>query len=368
MWLRPGATMGAILDRGSMIFASVAVLAVSLLLRMGAGALPRFSFYTPLLLLDVFYVPGILLLAALVARAGPPRTLFERDYPPLATCAGMAWSAAQLPLILAAWTAPPAVYLVLAAGAEAYFAVLMFFAVRTVFGTGNGVSIAIVLLSWIPLAVAAFAWNALGYLLGWLASPFFLFYLIYFLRSEFAGLGTGLRSRQNFRRSLEAAAVNPHDGEAQYQLGLIHQERRQYTEAISRFERAVAIDPHETDAHFQLGRLAREQGRIEEALKRFQTVLAQDERHSSGEVRRELGAVYLALGRPADALRELEVYTGRRPYDPEGLYYHGEALEALGDAARAREMYARAVEAARTAPRYRRRHTARWSRLAQKKL
>jgi hypothetical protein len=31
-------------------------------------------------------------------------------------------------------------------------------------------------------------------------------------------------------------------------------------------------------------------------------------------------------------------------------------------------MYARAVEAARTAPRYRRRFVARWSRLAQKQL
>jgi hypothetical protein len=29
---------------------------------------------------------------------------------------------------------------------------------------------------------------------------------------------------------LEAAAVNPHDGDAQYQLGLIHQQRRQYSE------------------------------------------------------------------------------------------------------------------------------------------
>ncbi|MGD0200431.1 MAG: hypothetical protein ABSD27_06735 [Bryobacteraceae bacterium] len=57
---------------------------------------------------------------------------------------------------------------------------------------------------------------------------------------------------------------------------------------------------------------------------------------------------------------------GRRPYDAEGLYYHGQALEGVGDAAGAREMYARAIEAARTAPSFRRRETARWSRLAQR--
>ena len=44
-------------------------------------------------------------------------------------------------------------------------------------------------------------------------------------------------------RMLEAATVNPHDGEAQYQLGLIHQHRRQRTEALQRFRNAVQIDP-----------------------------------------------------------------------------------------------------------------------------
>jgi hypothetical protein len=61
-------------------------------------------------------------------------------------------------------------------------------------------------------------------------------------------------------------------------------------------------------------------------------------------------------------------YVERRPYDPEGLCYYGQALEGLNARQQAREMYERAVEADRTAPRYRRRFTARWSRLAQKAL
>ena len=74
------------------------------------------------------------------------------------------------------------------------------------------------------------------------------------------------------------------------------------------------------------------------------------------------------MGKPDEARRELALYTDRREYDPEGLYYYGQTLEALGDKAAAREVYERAVEAARTAPRYRLRFTARWSRLAQKQL
>jgi tetratricopeptide (TPR) repeat protein len=238
--------------------------------------------------------------------------------------------------------------------------------VRTLFGLGGVVAAGVVALSWVPVLAVAFLWGPLHFLFGWLASPFFLLYAWYFLGGELRNLGSGFRSGQNLRRMLEAAAIKPHDADAQYQLGLIHQARRQYTEAIRRFQAAVAIDPEETDAHFQLGRIAREQGCVDEALARFQIVVRQDEKHNLSEIRRELGAAYLAAGRTEDARRELELYTDRRPYDPEGLYHYGQALYALGDAATAREMYRRAVDAARTAPRYRRRFTARWSRLAQK--
>jgi tetratricopeptide (TPR) repeat protein len=365
LWWQPAAAMGEILDRGSLLFASLAAIGAALLLQAGPVPLP-FSFYTPLLVLAAVYVPGVLLLAVPIARLGALGTVFQRDYSPLLTCAAMAWSAAQLPLALALWTAPATVLPILASLAYLYFAVLIFFAVRTVFGTENGIAAGIVCLSWIPLVAAFFLAAPLAMVFRLVASPFFLFFAFYYLRSEFSNLGQGLRSRQNFHRMMEAAAVNPHDGEAQYQLGLIYQQRRQYTEAIRRFQQAVTIDPTETDAHFQLGRIAYEQGRFQDALAHFQTVLQQDDKHSLSEIHRELGATYLALGRPEDARRELEVYTDRRAYDPEGLYHYGQALEALGDPAGAREMYVRAVEAARTAPHYRRRFTARWSRMAQK--
>jgi tetratricopeptide (TPR) repeat protein len=363
---QPVAAMSAILDRGSLLWASLSVVAVSFGLQSAVGHWVRLPFYGPLLVLAVVYVPGLLLLCGLLGRLGGFAASFRRDYSPLLTCVAMAWSAANLPLAIAGFAAPPEALLALAGLAYLYFAVLVFFAIRTVFGAGNGASVAVVGLSWIPLVAAAFLWTPLHFLMGWIASPFFLFYAWYFLSGEFSGLGAGMRNRQNFRRMLEASALNPHDGEAQYQLGLIYQQRRNYTEAIERFQNAVRIDPTETDAHFQLGRIARDQGRTDDALKEFQIVWQQDPKHNLSEILRELGGTYLAAGRLKDALGQLEVYVDRRPYDPEGLYYYGQALEGLGHPAEAREMYARAVEAARTAPRYRRPFTARWSRLAQK--
>jgi tetratricopeptide (TPR) repeat protein len=397
LFWHPALAMSGILDRGSLLFATFAVLAASLVLQFSvrlpapqapavvtqpaqaepdeapvarAHARPAlsFSFYSPLLVLAAIYVPGTLLVTNLIGRLGAFGAVFQRDYSSLLTCTSMAWTAAQIPVVLAAWMAPLPVLGGVAVAAYLYFAVLMFFAIRTVFGTESGIAAGAVCLSWIPLVAAAFLWGPLRFILGWLASPFFLFYAFYYLRGEFTNVGAGLRSRQNFRRMLEAAAINPHDAEAQYQLGLIYQQRRQYTEAMQRFQNAVAIDPKEADAHFQLGRIAREQGRLKDALKHFQAVIDLDEKHSQSEILRELGAIYLTARQYQDARNELAVYIERRPYDTEGLFYYGQALEGLGDIAQAREMYARAIESDRTAPQYRRRYTARWSRLAQKQL
>ena len=367
LYIDPAGAMGAILDRGSLLFATLSVLGLTLLLKTGIGYDPQFAFYTPLLMLAAFYVPGILILATLIARVGGFAVVFQRDYSSLLTCAAMAWTAAMAPLAIATHLTP-SVYMVILGLCALYFAFLVFFAIRTVLSTDTGPTIAIVCLSWTSIVVAFLLWGPLGFAMRFLASPFFLFYLIYYLRAEFSGFGSGLRQRQSHRRMLEAAAINPHDGEAQYQLGLIHQQRHQYTEAIRRFQAAVTIDNTETDAHYQLGRIAREQGRLEEALTRFETVLRQDEKHSLSEIHRDLGGTYLDLGRLDDARRELVIYEGRRAFDPEGLYYFGQLLERTGDPSGARDMYARAVEADRTAPRYRRRFTAKWSRLAQKQL
>jgi len=367
LYSQPAAAMSGILDQGSLIFTTTAVLVISWLLGHSIPGL-SFSFYVPLLVLAGAYVPGILVISGLAGRiTGGFGSAFQRDYAPVLTCAAAAWTAANLPLLLVAWFLPR--FFVAAAGfAYLYFAVLIFFAVRTVFGTGNGAAVVIVCLSWIPLVAAYFVWNPIRYVLGWLASPFFLFYAWFFLRGELGNLGAGLRNRQNFRRNLEAAALNPHDGEAQYQLGLIYQQRRQLTEAVRRFQNAVTIDPSQTDAHFQLGRIAREQGRLKDALLHFQTVVNQDDKHSQSEVLRELGALYISARQFEDARHELAEYVERRPYNPEGLFHYGQALEGLGKVKEAREAYERATEAANLAPSYLRRAAARWSRLARKQL
>lgn len=361
--------MSDLLDRGSLFASSLAVLAVSFALSR-VTVLFRFPFYGPLFGIAVIYVPGLLLIGGMISRvSGGFHSVFQRDYAPLLTCVGAAWSAANLPLLFVAWFAP-VIFLEAALIAYLWLAVLIFYAVRTVFGTENGPALGIVALSWLPVVGAYLLRGPLEYLAGWLSSPFLLLYAYFFLRGEISGamrgLGSGLRRSQSFRRNLEAAAINPHDAEAQYQLGLIYQQRRQYAEAIRRFENAIAIDPGETDAHFQLGRIALELGRRADALRSFQTVINQNEQHAQGAILRELGALYISAHQYQDALSELTRYEERHPYDAEALYYHGQALEGLGQREEARQVYQRAAEAVNLAPPYLRRAAGKWGRMARR--
>lgn len=363
LYTSPAAAMSDILDRGSLLFASALVLVVSL-----HPAMPV-SFYLPLLVLAAIYVPGLLLLGMISGNVqGSMSMVFSRDYSPLLTCTAMAYTAANLPMMLAMRALPVSFLLYLVVVGLLFFAMLMFFALRTVFGTTDTAAIVMVALSWIPLVGAASLWGPLRMLLGWIASPFFLLWAYYYLGRDFSSIGDGLRARQNFRRMLDSAAMNPHDADAQVQLGNIYLQRRQVSEAVKRFQNALAIRSDEIDAHFQLGRLDRKAGRLKEALAHFQVVMQQDQKHSQSEILRELGALYNEAKQFSDARTMLEAYKERRPYDPEGLYHLGVALESLGEKDAARQAYEQCLEAAQSTPRYRRHETAEWSRLAQKRL
>jgi len=106
-----------------------------------------------------------------------------------------------------------------------------------------------------------------------LASPFILLMLFLLLRGYFTGIVSNQRARVAFKQNLEAATINPRDSSAHYNLGLIHQQRGELSEARERFQRAIDIDTDELDAHYQLGRIARAQGRLAEAIASFEQVV-----------------------------------------------------------------------------------------------
>ena len=123
-----------------------------------------------------------------------------------------------------------------------------------------------------------------------LASPFILLMLFLLLRGYFTGIVSNQRARVAFKQNLEAATINPRDSSAHYNLGLIHQQRGEFSEARERFQRAIDIDTDELDAHYQLGLIARAQGRLPEAIASFEEVVQRDQFHAKNEIWREIGA------------------------------------------------------------------------------
>ena len=365
LYYRPSRALSTILDSGSLGLAIVAAILSGFASEKSFGPT-----ITGVVLVALVFVPACIAIISVWDHLGSLGVVLRRDYSPLLVCILMCWAAANLPAAIAL-AIVPSFTVWIHIGLALYFLVLAAIGVRTVFGTGMGKAIATVVSGWAASVAGYYAYETFGGALSYLGSPLVLLWLYYLFRPNldmFTGLGGGLRSRQNFRRNLDALTVNPRDSDAHYQLGLIYQQRRNYTEAISRFTKAVEIDPSETDAHHQLGVIALEQKRYEDARRDFAAALALDDKHSSSEAWRGLGAADLQLGKTEQALAELQKYTDRREFDPEGLYWLGAAFKKLGRIPEARDAFERAVEAARTSPPHRRRYTAGWGRQAKAEL
>jgi tetratricopeptide (TPR) repeat protein len=238
--------------------------------------------------------------------------------------------------------------------------------VRKVFRLSLLRSIAAVLLSYAGAVVLSPIWILLANRL--IGSPFILLMLFLLLRGYFTSVVSNQRARAAFKQNLEAATINPRDSSAHYNLGLIHQQRGELSEARERFHRAIDIDEDELDAHYQLGRIARTQGRLAEAIGHFEQVVQRDQSHAQNEIWREIGATYVAAGQYVDARDALQRFLARRENDPQGLYLMGRAHAGLGDNQEAASSMQACIEAVKTAPAYKYRTEKRWLNEAQQFL
>ncbi len=331
-------------------------------------------FYQPLLSLSIFYVPFVILLMCIFGQIGGFGVVLQRSYGELATCSLTAWAAAHLPfallgILLYSSGVSPSVYLAIWLASSLLFGVFMVFALRTVLGANYGTAILVVCFGWLAFSLGMYVFKFIS---PWLFSPFLIVYAyLYFggaMTSGVSGMGDAFRQKQNFKRFLHNATVNPKDADAHVQLGLIYLQRRQEVKALEHFNKAFEIDANELDANYELGKIARKNGELQTALNHFSVVLEQNDKHALSEIWREVGATYLEAGMLVEAREALEKYVERRPVDSEGLYYLGKIYKTQGEKDKAREMFEQAIESAKNSPDYRRRELNQWSKLAQKEM
>src|SRR4029078_13198605 len=120
---------------------------------------------------------------------------------------------------------------------------LMALALRTVCGTNWPTALLVACLAGLALRLYSLVFSIVTF------SPFLtIIWLVPLVLGAVYGVRAAHIQRQSFRRHLESCSINERDAEEHYQIGLIHQRRRQFKEATARFNRAVEIDPKEPDA------------------------------------------------------------------------------------------------------------------------
>ncbi len=326
------------------------------------------SYYAIIASLGILFAPALLMIIALLERTISVSVMLRRDYGAMLSCVFFGWAASHLPsAVLGFGLQPTPAHDILALGlwaaATLFFAFLMVCALRTVCGASVIHSIVAVIGASLVFRFDSWMFSLATF------SPFLtIIWIVPLVLGGAAAMRAAHIQRQSFRRQLEACAINDHDAEAQYQLGLIYQQRKQTAEALKHFKRSVEIDPNEPDANFQLGIFARLDGNLQEALNHFGKVLAFDEKFKLSEIWREIGATYLAAGMLDEAESALKKYYERRQYDPEGLYHYAELLSKKGEKERAKEIYRQCIEAVKTMPYYRRNLFSKWGRLAERKM
>lgn len=317
----------------------------------------------PVFFIIVVFVPACVLAASVIERRASFSVMLRQEYAALASCAVYSWAVSHLLMFVLAFLMfkpggpnSQALEAAMRVVPLPYFVFLITLALRVVLRVSFGRAIAVMALG----ACSLLALPLIPRLLFLLTSPLLLILVFILLRNMFGDVISAQRSREHFKRSLEAATLNPADASAHYNLGLIYQQRGQFEEAKERFARAIEIDSDETDAHYQLGRIAREQGRLADAITHFEAVVQRDPEHSQNEAWREIGRTYFEAGQLEDARAAFERFIQKRPSDAEGRYRYGLTLNRLGRSDDAATEMRACIEAVRTSPTYKYRAEKQW--------
>jgi tetratricopeptide (TPR) repeat protein len=70
-------------------------------------------------------------------------------------------------------------------------------------------------------------------------------------------------------------ALDPRLGEASFQLGIVHAERKEFQQAIAAYENAIQVNPRMEEGHYRLAQAYRLSGQTEKAqneLKLYQEI------------------------------------------------------------------------------------------------
>ena len=162
------------------------------------------------------------------------------------------------------------------------------------------------------------------------------------------------------RQLQRAVAMNPHDANAQADLGRLLVEAGDPSRALPHLEAAYARAPEVAETGYYLGAARLRLGDETRGRPLIEEALGRDPRLGYGEPHLRLGDYYLEHGRPGDALTHLQRFAEMRASSVEGQYKLARACQATGDIGRARAALDEAARAYASAPGFKRREERPW--------
>jgi tetratricopeptide (TPR) repeat protein len=126
------------------------------------------------------------------------------------------------------------------------------------------------------------------------------------------------------RRAIAAA---PHEAALHNNLGNVLRNLGRHRDAEASYRKALSLKPSYGEAAYNLGIILEDGGRLDDALSAYRTALGLG---NGPAARVRVAAILLNLGRPDDALSELDAAFAGEAVSFDGNYYRGLALAQLG--------------------------------------
>ena len=109
-----------------------------------------------------------------------------------------------------------------------------------------------------------------------------------------------------YKLCLKLLDLFPEHPHANYDLGYIYREKKEYSNAAIQYSRALKIDQDNVYVHYDLGFIYKENGAYQEALSEYTKVLEIDPAHKYALW--DIGVVYEELGMKDKAEEQLKLY------------------------------------------------------------
>jgi tetratricopeptide (TPR) repeat protein len=125
-----------------------------------------------------------------------------------------------------------------------------------------------------------------------------------------------------------ALEKDPRDATSHFRLGVALRRVRKFDEAAVELDKVAAVDKDYPGLSLERGLLFEESGDVQKAIEQFNGALAKAP--SDPDLQLRVGAAYVAIGRPDDALPMLRKVLEKRPTSAEAHHYIGRAMMLLG--------------------------------------